>query len=157
MILSQSKLIGFSAALLALAFAFAPSSASATPFLADASTAKLANADGKLQVHLAGRRRNGRNHRKAKRRWRRHYRGQRYRHRRHGYTHYHGGYWYPYAWRLGAAAATAIIANQHATRQGSGDAHVNWCLVRYRSYNPRTDMFLSYSGRYKPCISPFSY
>ncbi|WP_394706316.1 BA14K family protein [Breoghania sp.] len=34
-------------------------------------------------------------------------------------------------------------------------AHVNWCLRRYRSYNPRTDRFLGYDGRYHRCRSPY--
>lgn len=35
------------------------------------------------------------------------------------------------------------------------DRHVDWCLDRYRSYNPRTNQFLSSSGYYKVCRSPF--
>ncbi|MFN3718298.1 MAG: BA14K family protein [Rhizobium rhizophilum] len=34
--------------------------------------------------------------------------------------------------------------------------HVDWCLNRYRSYNPRTNQFLSSSGYYKVCRSPFN-
>ncbi|WP_321505824.1 BA14K family protein [Breoghania sp.] len=36
-----------------------------------------------------------------------------------------------------------------------GRAHVNWCLRRYRSYNPRTDSYLGYDGRYHRCRSPY--
>jgi hypothetical protein len=39
--------------------------------------------------------------------------------------------------------------------QRSGNAHVEWCLSRYRSYNPRTDTFLAYGGTYKYCRSPY--
>lgn len=35
------------------------------------------------------------------------------------------------------------------------ERHVDWCLDRYRSYNPRTNQFLSSSGYYKACRSPF--
>lgn len=35
------------------------------------------------------------------------------------------------------------------------ERHVDWCLNRYRSYNPRTNQFLSSSGYYKVCRSPF--
>ncbi len=35
------------------------------------------------------------------------------------------------------------------------EAHVEWCLSRYRSYNPRTDQFLTYGGIYKYCRSPY--
>jgi len=34
-------------------------------------------------------------------------------------------------------------------------AHVNWCLNRYRSYNPRTDQYLGYDGYYHYCRSPY--
>lgn len=34
-------------------------------------------------------------------------------------------------------------------------SHVNWCLNRYRSYNPRTDQFLGYDGYYHYCRSPY--
>ena len=37
-------------------------------------------------------------------------------------------------------------------RSGS---HVNWCLNRYRSYNPRTDQYLGYDGYYHYCRSPY--
>ncbi|WP_075290851.1 BA14K family protein [Pararhizobium arenae] len=39
--------------------------------------------------------------------------------------------------------------------QPSGNAHVEWCLSRYRSYNPQTDRFLTYGGVYKYCRSPY--
>lgn len=37
------------------------------------------------------------------------------------------------------------------------NAHVEWCLSRYRSYNPATNRFLSSSGYYRVCVSPYSY
>ena len=40
-------------------------------------------------------------------------------------------------------------------RRGSG--HVAWCLRRYRSYNPRTNTWLSYSGHVYQCHSPYGY
>lgn len=33
--------------------------------------------------------------------------------------------------------------------------HVEWCFSRYRSYNPRTNSFLSTSGSFKICRSPY--
>lgn len=35
------------------------------------------------------------------------------------------------------------------------NAHVRWCLNRYRSYNPATNLYVSYGGYYKRCISPY--
>ncbi|MBY5355479.1 BA14K family protein [Rhizobium leguminosarum] len=34
-------------------------------------------------------------------------------------------------------------------------SHAAWCSNEYRSYNPRTDRFLTYEGIYKTCRSPY--
>jgi hypothetical protein len=34
---------------------------------------------------------------------------------------------------------------------------VRWCKKRYRSYNVRTDRYLGYNGKYRRCVSPFTY
>ena len=39
--------------------------------------------------------------------------------------------------------------------EGGGNSHVQWCLNRYRSYNPRTNTWLSYSGQFRQCYSPY--
>jgi hypothetical protein len=36
-------------------------------------------------------------------------------------------------------------------------SHVSWCYDRYRSYNHRTNTFISYGGQHRHCISPFSH
>lgn len=38
---------------------------------------------------------------------------------------------------------------------GGGGGHVEWCLNRYRSYNPRTDTFMGYDGYRHRCNSPY--
>lgn len=38
-----------------------------------------------------------------------------------------------------------------------GSRHVEWCLQRYRSYNPRTNTWVSYDGEIRRCVSPYSY
>ncbi|RDJ11758.1 BA14K family protein [Rhizobium grahamii] len=52
-----------------------------------------------------------------------------------------------------------------ATSQGmsadSGDTslrndHEQWCASRYRSYNPASDTYRSYSGQIRTCVSPFA-
>ena len=43
----------------------------------------------------------------------------------------------------------------YARPSRSWDRHIDWCLDRYRSYNPRTNQFLSSSGYFKTCRSPF--
>ncbi|CAN7525672.1 hypothetical protein ASD02_03765 [Ensifer sp. Root1252] len=39
--------------------------------------------------------------------------------------------------------------------RGGTNAHVSWCLSRYRSYNPATNRFLTYQGVYRACYSPY--
>lgn len=36
-----------------------------------------------------------------------------------------------------------------------GSRHVRWCLNKYRSYNPRYNTWVSYSGQVKKCRSPY--
>ena len=38
---------------------------------------------------------------------------------------------------------------------GVSSRHVRWCLNRYRSYNPRTNLWVAYSGRRHQCNSPY--
>ena len=44
-------------------------------------------------------------------------------------------------------AIGAIIANQAAQHNRS----VEWCMHRYRSYNPRTGTWVDYHGRIRYC------
>jgi hypothetical protein len=75
----------------------------------------------------------------------------------------HGGYYYENPWwtlPLVGAAGVAIgagIAGGYDRYDGGGygNRHVQWCLDRYRSYNPRTNTWVSYSGRVNQCISPY--
>jgi len=73
---------------------------------------------------------------------RRHH-GRRFKHRRPRHRHYYRGYWYAFPWWLYS------VPRRYYNR------HVEWCLGRYRSYNPNTDMFLGYDGRYHRCRSPY--
>lgn len=34
-------------------------------------------------------------------------------------------------------------------------SHIRWCFIKYRSYNPETNEYRSFSGRYRKCISPY--
>jgi len=70
--------------------------------------------------------------------------GGRYRHRRPGFSFYFGGYWYSMPWW-----------NYSVPRRYCGNRHVEWCLGRYRSYNPNTDRYLGYDGHYHRCRSPY--
>ena len=70
-----------------------------------------------------------------------------------------------------AAAAAALgivggmiignaIANQPAQQPvyvgGGSNAHVAWCLNRYRSYDIPSDTYMSHSGYRKYCNSPYN-
>lgn len=33
--------------------------------------------------------------------------------------------------------------------------HIRWCFRKYRSYNPETNEYRSFNGRYRECISPY--
>ncbi|WEZ85389.1 BA14K family protein (plasmid) [Rhizobium sp. 32-5/1] len=37
----------------------------------------------------------------------------------------------------------------------SGDSHAEWCLSRYRSYNPNDNTFRAFSGEIRSCVSPY--
>jgi hypothetical protein len=90
--------------------------------------------------------------------------GDRYSYRHGGYRHYHNGYYYSSPWwvagpliggaLLGAYAAPRIYDNENYDN-GYGNGHVEWCLNRYQSYNPNSDTFLGYDGRYHRCNSPY--
>ncbi|MBB4952870.1 hypothetical protein H4S14_000917 [Agrobacterium vitis] len=39
--------------------------------------------------------------------------------------------------------------------RNSWNAHVRWCLDRYRSYDPSSNSYIGPGGRYRICQSPF--
>ena len=72
----------------------------------------------------------------------------------------HGGFYYEHPWWLFPAvgagiaigAATSYDGYHHG---GRASRHVRWCLDHYRSYNPRTNTWVSYSGNVRQCVSPY--
>ncbi len=58
---------------------------------------------------------------------------------------YYGGHYYQNPWWL-----MPRIGNFRYSVN-----HVRWCANRYRSYNSRTNTWLSYSGHYRQCSSPY--
>jgi hypothetical protein len=91
-----------------------------------------------------------------KRKWvydhRRH--GQRFAYRHGSYRFHHGGWWYDRAWwgpTVGFAVAPGMVEPGYAV----DDEHVQWCMNRYRSYDPETDSFMGYDGMLHPCNSPY--
>lgn len=85
--------------------------------------------------------------------------GDRYRYRHGGYRHYRNGWYYNSPWwvagpliggaLLGAYAAPRVYSDNY------GDGHVQYCLNRYRSYDPRTNTFMGYDGYRHECNSPY--
>ena len=83
--------------------------------------------------------------------------GPRYRYRRGRHKHYYNGYYYAVPFWLGAAAIGSHYYDPYydVAPSHGGNAHVRWCLNRYRSYNPATDTFRGYDGLNHRCRSPY--
>lgn len=74
-----------------------------------------------------------------------------------GYRYYNG-WWFP----AGAFVAGAVIGSalaeppvRYRPRYG-GDAHVEWCYNRYRSYRAYDNTYQPYEGPRRQCYSPYS-
>ncbi len=52
--------------------------------------------------------------------------------------------------------APPVVIVRPGYRRGYG-AHRNWCLSRYRSYNPSNNLYIAYGNVYKTCRSPYRY
>jgi BA14K-like protein len=76
-----------------------------------------------------------------------------------GCRRYHGGYWYGDPWWVVATpfvvGAALVDRPYYRHRYYGGSRHVRWCLNRYRSYNPRTNTWITYSGDVRVCVSPY--
>jgi hypothetical protein len=90
-------------------------------------------------------------HASGNRNWDRNRHGPRYSHRRHGFQHFHGGYWYSTPWWIGPSISLGLSVPSY----GYGGGHVEWCLNRYRSYDPGSDTYMGYDGYRHRCNSPF--
>lgn len=53
-------------------------------------------------------------------------------------------------------APLAIYAPNYYLNGPGASVHIEWCLARYRSYNPDTNMYLGYDGSYHRCRGPAS-
>lgn len=85
------------------------------------------------------------------------YRGHRgSRHYRQGWRQ-HRGHWFPPAAFIAGAIIGGAIANQPPPPRyrGYGNAHVEWCYARYRSYRERDNTFQPYQGPRRQCHSPY--
>lgn len=70
------------------------------------------------------------------------------------------GYWFPPEAFIGALIINGIIQNQprvyRQPRPIYGNAHIEWCQSRYRSYDIRTDSYQPNYGGRKLCNSPYN-
>jgi hypothetical protein len=68
-------------------------------------------------------------------------------------NNHHGGGWGYFAVPL--IIGGALAAGAYGYHGGGG--HVEYCLNRYKSYNPRNNTWVAYSGRVHQCRSPYRY
>ncbi|TJV07235.1 MAG: BA14K family protein [Mesorhizobium sp.] len=77
-----------------------------------------------------------------------------YREYRRGYRR-HGDYWFPLAAFATGALITGAIVNSESNRVYEGNAHVQWCYDRYRSYRASDNTFQPNYGPRRQCRSPY--
>lgn len=83
------------------------------------------------------------------------YRGHRgYRYYRPGYRR-HGDFWFPAAAFITGAIIGSALSQPRVVYRG-GDAHVQWCYDRWRSYRAYDNTYQPYYGPRRQCISPYS-
>ncbi|NGO52358.1 BA14K family protein [Allomesorhizobium camelthorni] len=83
------------------------------------------------------------------------YRGHRgYRSYRPGYRR-HGDFWFPAAAFITGAIIGGALSSPPRRVYG-GNAHVQWCYDRYRSYRAWDNTFQPYNGPRRQCYSPYS-
>jgi hypothetical protein len=76
-------------------------------------------------------------------------------------THYYRGYYYSSPWwTLPLIGGTLFLGSRYYdggyySGGGYGSRHVRWCYNHYRSYNARTNTWISYSGNVRQCRSPY--
>lgn len=78
-----------------------------------------------------------------------------YRHHRPGYRQYNG-WWFPPAAFIAGAIIGGAIANEPPVQyRPRGNAHIDWCYNRYRSYRASDNTFQPYNGPRRQCRSPY--
>lgn len=76
-------------------------------------------------------------------------------------NYYHNGFWYQTPWwalpmvGAGIAIGAAGFDYENGYSGVAGSSHERWCSDRYRSYDMRTNTWVSYGGQVNQCISPY--
>jgi hypothetical protein len=134
-------------------FLFAPVPASATAMSGFAAAATVDAAMAEEVRHTRGHRSSRHRH---SRRYDRHRHGSRYSYRRPGFTYHYGGYYYANPWWLAPGVGIGVTVPVYpAPGVHVPSGHVQWCINRYRSYDPRTDTYVPRIGVRARCISPY--
>ncbi len=75
---------------------------------------------------------------------------------RHGNCrNYYRGFYYQNPWWLVPGIVGGNLLQNEIYDKRYANRHVRWCQSRYRSYNVRTNSWLSYSGQYRQCNSHY--
>jgi hypothetical protein len=132
-----------------------PASAASLPSLTLAAPAEAQIVE---EVQRRGERRYSR--RDGRRHYDRHRHGPRYSYRRPGFHHYYGGHYYASPWWIGPSIGFGITVPGVTLGLGGGygrsSAHVQWCLNRYRTYDPGSDTYIPRVGQRAYCNSPYN-
>lgn len=81
--------------------------------------------------------------------------GPRYRYRYPGYNYFYSGFWYPWPWWSYNGGGWGFEVGDAFAGGSNASQHVQWCMNRYRSYNPRTDTYTGYDGKKHRCRGPY--
>ena len=103
------------------------------------------------RVYLPKKRDYRRHHSRDRARYWRGHRG--YDHYRPGYRR-HGDLWFPLAAFAAGAIISGAIANDSPPAYG-GNAHIQYCYNRYKSYRASDNTFQPYNGPRQQCRSPY--
>ena len=132
------------------------SAAALQPFQPLASSQQNIANDGMIQLAASNQ------DRRMRSEWRRDRDGDRCSRRNDRCRNFHNGYYYETPWWTlpliigGSIAANNYDDNNYDDNDGGyGNRHVEWCLNRYNSYNPRNNTWVSYSGNVNQCNSPY--
>jgi BA14K-like protein len=94
-------------------------------------------------------------------RWDRRLHGDRCRYRAGDCRYYRSGYYYRTPWWTLPLVGAGVVIGSTIDNDGPiygrrGNRHIAWCEDRYRSYNPRTNTWISNSGAERECNSPYN-
>lgn len=66
---------------------------------------------------------------------------------------YYNGWYYNSPWWTVPVIGAGVVALTNGT--GQANRHKAWCQGRYKSYNPKTNTYVSSNGKLKQCNSPY--